>query len=75
MAKKTEPVLVDGDTKKAPYPPEPSTIATLAGLIKENFASDAEANAQVADHYNVVLHHLAALESAIESYRKSKGGE
>lgn len=65
MAKKTE-------AKEQPCAVD---FAGIASAIKEYCAADAEANAQVADHYNVVLHHLAALESAIESYRKSKGGE
>lgn len=41
----------------------------MRNSITENYGAFAEKNAQVKDHFDVVLHHLEKLESAVNSYR------
>lgn len=66
MAKKTSEA-VDG------YDPGIlRSLSSTADIIRITFESDAAESAQVKDHYDVVLHHLAALQSAVETHRKAK---
>lgn len=67
MAKKTSEAVDNGS---------PNVLKCVAAqaenMIREEYAGDAEANAQIKDHYNVVLHHLKCLAGAVETYRKAK---